>query len=55
MDESQRLGVKGLAREGDVQSAAARPAVDRITHDRMLDRSQMNADLMRASGLEPAG
>ena len=36
-----------------VEPDLARAAVDRIACDGQLDRGQVDADLMRASGLEP--
>ncbi len=51
----KRLGVKRLARERNRESGSPHAAVDGIAHDRVVDLLEMNPDLMRASGLEPAG
>ena len=41
---------------GTAQGSGPAPsAVDRISHDRVIDLGEMNPDLMGPSGLEPAG
>src|SRR5690349_22846044 len=50
MPEGELPRVQRLARE----ALLAAPAIDRIALDRMLDRGEVHADLVRAPGLELA-
>src|ERR1700745_1259398 len=56
----QRLSAKGRERGSGVVGELARlgleaAAIDRVAQERMPDRGEVDADLMRAPGLEPAG
>ena len=50
MDQSEPPGVKRLA----VERESVSPAISRISNQRMLQRRHVNANLVRAAGLEPA-
>src|ERR1700730_14730497 len=56
----QSLSAKGRERGSGVVGELARfgleaAAIDRVAEERMADRGEVEADLMRAPGLEPAG
>src|SRR5262245_32655700 len=56
----QSLSAKGRERDSGVVGEMIRfgleaAAIDRVAEERMPDRSEVDADLMRAPGLEPAG
>src|SRR5580700_1970401 len=64
LGRKRRLELQMLAAEGVGEAEAGgeeelpaerglRDAVDGVTHDRQVDRRQVNADLVHASGLEP--
>ena len=55
VDEAERLGVEGLAMEGDLGRGEEAWTIDGIADDRHSQGSQVDADLMGPAGLEPAG
>ncbi|KAJ3056726.1 hypothetical protein HK102_011158, partial [Quaeritorhiza haematococci] len=55
VDEAQGRGVERLAVEPDRELRPAATAVDRVADDRMLERRQVDADLVRPAGLQPHG
>src|SRR5687767_10715832 len=54
MHERELLRVKRLPVEREGLRARRAAPIDGIADERMTDRAQMNADLVRAPGLEPA-
>ena len=54
MDETQGLGMKCLPRERQGKGRLGLRAIDRLADDRMAGLRQMDPDLVRPAGFEPA-